>query len=73
MRNAIDINTARWLTFKEARMYSRLGEKKLRELLKRGVIYGKRLDGKWIVDRESIDSFYESDRFEAEVFMEGLN
>ena len=51
----------RWLPLKEAAAYAGVSAKKLKQLIETGEIRAKKLDGKWIVDRLSIDEFYESD------------
>ena len=51
----------RWLPLKEAARYAGISTKKLRQLVEQGEIRAKRLEGKWIVDRLSIDEFYEKD------------
>ena len=54
----------RWLSLKEASEYASLSTKKLKQLIEAGEIRAKKLDGKWIVDRISIDEFYERDWLE---------
>lgn len=54
-------NYKRWMTLKEASQYSCLAEKTLKKLIEAGHIRARRLDNKWIVDRLSIDQFYEED------------
>ena len=51
----------RWLTLREACRYARVSKNTLRRLIEEGHIVAKRLEGKWIVDRFSIDAFYLSD------------
>ncbi|OAQ21030.1 helix-turn-helix domain-containing protein [Thermosulfurimonas dismutans] len=51
----------RWLTLREACRYARVSKNTLRRLIDEGYITAKRLDGKWIVDRLSIDAFYGSE------------
>lgn len=51
----------RWLTLREACRYARVSKNTLRKLIEEGHITAKRLEGKWIVDRFSIDAFYGSD------------
>ena len=54
----------RWLTLKEACTYAKVKREKLSKWLVDGDIYGVKKDGKWIVDRESIDAFYNSERLQ---------
>lgn len=51
----------RWLTMKEACQYARVSKNTLRKLIEEGHITAKRLEGKWIIDRLSIDAFYASE------------
>ena len=53
-----------WLTLDEAMTYARISSPNtMRKMLLDGVIYGKKVGGKWIVSRSSIDDFYNSERF----------
>lgn len=61
VREALAGAYPRWLTFKEACEYARLSKNTLRKLIEEGHIAAKRLEGKWIVDRFSIDHFFLSD------------
>ena len=56
--------TMKWLKFAEALIYSRKSKNTLKSDIMEGNIYGfQEAQGKgWIVDRESIDRFYETDR-----------
>jgi predicted site-specific integrase-resolvase len=55
--------TPRWLKMKPACEYSAMSEKTLMRHIVAGEIYAtKRRGGVWIVDRESIDEFYLSER-----------
>ncbi len=57
-----DINTAKWLDLQEACLYSCLSENTLKGLIKAGHIYGKLVGGKWIIDRQTIDDYYDAER-----------
>ena len=52
---------ARWVKLKPAAMYSALGEHRLKDLAKKGVIVGypdpESKRGDWVFDRESIDKY----------------
>lgn len=48
----------RWLPIKVACFYSGIGEKKMLKHIESGDIYGKLDDGKWLIDRLSIDEYF---------------
>ncbi|MDO8282718.1 MAG: hypothetical protein Q7U10_08900 [Thermodesulfovibrionia bacterium] len=49
----------KWLTMKEAIIYSRKSKNTLLKYIMKNLIYGDQVEGgDWIVDRESIDRFY---------------
>ena len=53
----------RWLTMKEAMNYARIKtEKTIKKWLDEGYIYGHKRSGSWIIDRQSIDDWYSSDK-----------
>jgi len=53
----------RWLTMKEAMDYCRVkSEDTMRKCINSGYIYAHKRSGQWIVDRESIDDWFSSDR-----------
>ena len=53
----------RWLTLKEAMAYSKVkSEDTIRKWINNGYIYGHKRSGQWIVDRESIDDWFSSDK-----------
>ena len=52
----------RWLTLEEATAYARASKNTLRGWIDKGYIYGFRRTGKLIVDRESIDNWYSSEK-----------
>ena len=51
----------RWLSVTDACRYSSMSDKTLMRYVKTGEIYGKKLGGKWYIDRYSIDAFLKSD------------
>ena len=58
-----DAPVGRWLTMPQALEYARLKtEKTMRMWIKRGYIYGFKRSGTWIIDRQSIDDWYSSDK-----------
>lgn len=54
------LSTMKWLRLEEACLYARLGRTTMRKLIKRGNIHGSKPEGTgdWIIDRQSIDNFY---------------
>ena len=52
----------RWLEIKEACGYARVSRNTLMNYINEGHVYAFKRTGKWIVDRESIDDFFLSDR-----------
>ncbi|MCI4625029.1 MAG: helix-turn-helix domain-containing protein [Candidatus Magnetoovum sp. WYHC-5] len=69
---AIDIDlqalqTMKWLTLQEACVYARVSENTLSGLVKDGHIYGRLVGGKWIIDRQSIDDYYNAERWQEQL------
>lgn len=58
------LNPGRWMKISEAAQYARKSKNTLRKLIKNGDIYAfqEGEDCNWVVDRKSIDEFYESGR-----------
>jgi len=54
----------RWMDLRLASWYSSLSKKTLLKLIMEGHIAARKLDGKWIVDKESIDLFMQKDTVE---------
>lgn len=48
----------RWATRQEAMVYARIGATKMNDLMHGRRIFAKKLDGKVVVDLNSIDDFY---------------
>lgn len=60
----LQISFKKWLTLKEAMAYAGVkSQDTMRKWIEEGHVYGFKRSGHWIVDRESIDAWYESDRF----------
>ena len=58
-----DAPVGRWLTMPQALAYAKLKtEKTMRMWIKKGYIYGFKRSGHWIIDRQSIDDWYSSDK-----------
>lgn len=58
------LHVSRWLTVKEACEYAKIKRDTLMRWLDEGYVYGSKRSGKWIIDRTSIDSFYNQDRLQ---------
>ena len=54
--------TQKWLTIEEAIGYAKASRSTLKRWIDAGYIYGFKRTGKLIVDRESIDRWYSSER-----------
>ena len=55
--------TKKWLTLEEAKDYARVKSRNtIMEWVNAGYIYGFKRSGSWIIDRESIDDWYSSER-----------
>lgn len=54
-----------WLRFGDALSYASLSKHQLRPLLHSGDVYGKKVGRVWIVSRDSLDAFLNSDRTKA--------
>ncbi len=60
----------RWLTTKEAEKYTGLCFKTLKKYWEQGDISAKKLQGKWIWDRESIDAFFGDDDVKVKMILQ---
>jgi len=67
------LSTLKWLSMQEACFYSRKSRNTLLELIKTGTIYGTKPEGSgdYVVDRESIDSYYSDDRNKRRLHLAG--
>lgn len=53
----------RWLTLEEAMQYAKVNSvNTIKKWIAEGLIYAKKV-GNWKVDRESIDTYFESDKY----------
>jgi hypothetical protein len=53
----------RWLTMNEALEYAKVKSvKTIKMWVDKGYIYGHKRSGNWIIDRQSIDDWYSSDK-----------
>jgi len=53
----------RWLSISEAMAYAGVSSREtIRKWINKGYIYGFKRSGSWIVDRKSIDDWYESEK-----------
>jgi len=53
---------SRWLTTNEACSYIKCSRNTLKSWYNKGYIYAKKIKGKWLYDKESIDDFITSDK-----------
>jgi len=69
MNSVTDINdiNPRWLSLAKACSYASMSENTLLNFIKTGDIYASKKVGKWYVDRESIDAFFESEKTFAKI------
>lgn len=58
---SLHLTYPRWMDIKTACSYASLSKNTLMKLMREGHIRAKKLDGKWIFDRESIDTFMQTD------------
>jgi len=57
-------NSSRWLSLREAMEYAKVKSvNTIKNWINEGYIYGFRRSGEWIIDRESIDDWYESEKY----------
>lgn len=57
------LSPGRWLTLKEAMSYSKVkSATTIKSWIEQGYIYAHKRSGQWIVDRESIDDWFLSER-----------
>jgi len=66
MRTLISLSQ-RWLSMREACLYSKMSKNTLMECINENEIKAVKRRGKWIVDRQSIDSYYADDEAEVRV------
>lgn len=65
------LKTVKWLTLQEAAIYSRRSINTIKKLIAEGIIYGTKRGGEWVVDRESIDAYFNEDRDEMRIKLSG--
>jgi len=65
--DVVILKTMKWITLQEACIYARRSVNTIKKLIQEVKIYGTKRDGEWIVDRESIDAFYNCDRDEMRI------
>ena len=57
-------NLGRWMTLREAMNYAKVkSANTIKRWIDEGFIYGFKRSGEWIVDRESIDDWYNSEKY----------
>ena len=52
----------RWMSLSEVEKYISMCSKTLLKLVRSGEVYGTRKNGKWYIDRESLDAYFNEDR-----------
>ena len=58
-----ELSYGRWMTFKEAMAYAKVKSKTtMLKWINEGYIYGFKRSGEWIIDKESIDDWFLSDK-----------
>lgn len=65
------LKTVKWLTLHEAAIHARRSENTIKKLIFEVKIYGTKRGGEWIVDRESIDAYYNEERDEMRIRLHG--
>lgn len=56
------LKTMKWIGLKDACFYARKSINTIKKLIGENKIYGTKKGGEWIIDRESIDRFYNAER-----------
>jgi len=52
----------RWMSLSEVEEYASMCSKTLLKLVSTGEVYGTRKKGKWYIDRDSVDAYFNEDR-----------
>lgn len=58
------LHLSRWLTIAEACQYSKVKRETLMKWIDEGHVYASKTSGKWIIDRTSIDDYFNKDRLQ---------
>ena len=68
------LSTMKWLSLQEACIYARKSRNTILELIKTGKIYGTKPEGMgdYVVDRESIDKFFDIERNERRLHLTNI-
>jgi len=56
------LKTMKWIGLKDACFYMRKSTNTIKKLIFENKVYGTKKGGEWIIDRESIDRFYNAER-----------
>lgn len=56
------LKTMKWIGLNDACSYMRKSANTIKKLIFENKIYGTKIGGEWIIDRESIDRFYNAER-----------
>ncbi len=65
------LRTMKWIGLKDACFYARTSITTMKKLICENKIYGTKKGGEWIIDRESIDRFYNAERDALRVRLSG--
>ncbi len=65
------LNCMKWLTLHEACIYARRSSNTIKKLVLEGKIYASKKGGEWIVDRESIDRYFYTERDDLRIKLSG--
>ena len=65
------LKTMKWIGLNDACFYSRRSITTIKKLISENKIYGAKKGGEWVVDRESIDAYYNYERDEMRVRLHG--
>ena len=61
---SVKSNPGRWLTLHEAMEYAKVkSANTIKKWINEGYIYGFKRSGEWIIDLESIDEWYNSEKY----------
>jgi hypothetical protein len=65
------LKTMKWIGLNDACRYARRSITTLKKLIALNEIYGTKRGGEWVVDRESIDAYFNRDRDEMRIKLHG--
>jgi hypothetical protein len=65
------LKTMKWIGLNDACFYARRYIATMKKLISENKIYGSKKGGEWVVDRESIDAYYNYERDEMRLRLHG--